>query len=126
MSLLAFPRILSLWTLPNTLLGLVLAKLGGAGYVKRYEGAWLFTPGRFGPWRWWVAQGWVGVTFGEVVIITSLYSSLLRHELAHVRQYRAWGPLFLPAYGLASLWAWATGRHYYRDNAFEKAAREAE
>ena len=44
------------------------------------------------------------------------------HELVHVQQYERWGPLFLPAYLLASVWAHLAGRHYYRDNAFEAEA----
>ncbi len=48
------------------------------------------------------------------------------HERAHVRQYEVWGIFFLPAYALASLWAWARGGHYYRENWFERMAeREA-
>jgi hypothetical protein len=48
------------------------------------------------------------------------------HERAHVRQCERWGPFFLPAYGLASLWAWVRGGHYYLDNAFEVDAERAE
>jgi hypothetical protein len=48
------------------------------------------------------------------------------HERVHVRQYERWGPLFLPAYALGSVLALARGRHYYRDNPFEREARSAE
>ncbi len=44
------------------------------------------------------------------------------HERVHVRQYSLWGPLFVPAYALASLVLWIAGRDWYRDNPFEKAA----
>lgn len=44
------------------------------------------------------------------------------HELAHVRQAELWGPAFLPAYFLASLWAWLRGGHFYFDNWFEQDA----
>jgi hypothetical protein len=51
------------------------------------------------------------------------YLSMYRaHERAHVRQCEVWGIFFLPAYALASLWAWARGGHYYRDNWFEVSA----
>jgi len=44
------------------------------------------------------------------------------HEQVHVRQYECWGPLFLPAYLIASLLAWSRGERPYRDNYFERQA----
>jgi hypothetical protein len=44
------------------------------------------------------------------------------HERVHVRQVERWGPLFLPAYGLFSLVAYARGKDAYRDNPFEREA----
>ena len=44
------------------------------------------------------------------------------HERVHVRQYERWGPLFLPAYGLASLLAARRGQHAYYGNRFEREA----
>ena len=44
------------------------------------------------------------------------------HERVHVRQYAVWGPFFLPAYGLSSLWQRLRGRDPYRDNYFERQA----
>ena len=44
------------------------------------------------------------------------------HERVHVRQCERWGPLFLPAYGLASLLAWWRGHDAYRENRFEREA----
>jgi hypothetical protein len=52
--------------------------------------------------------------------------TILRHELEHVRQWRAFGPLFLPLYGLASIRAILAGGDRYRDNVFEVAARARE
>jgi hypothetical protein len=68
------------------------------------------------------------MTLGHVILGVdgSALDANRRHELAHVRQCERWGPFFLPAYGLASLWAWARGGHYYRDNAFEVDAERAE
>ena len=51
---------------------------------------------------------------------------LVRHERAHVVQTLVLGPLFLPLYGLASLWSFVRGRHPYLDNVFERQARAAE
>jgi hypothetical protein len=44
------------------------------------------------------------------------------HECGHVRQAEIWGIAFVPAYLLASVWAFLRGRHYYTDNWFEKDA----
>ena len=44
------------------------------------------------------------------------------HERVHVRQCERWGPLFIPAYLLASAYQRARGRHAYRDNPFEREA----
>ena len=41
-------------------------------------------------------------------------------------QCQRWGPIFIPAYLLASLAAWLSGGHYYLDNAFERQARAIE
>ena len=46
------------------------------------------------------------------------------HELEHVRQAEKWGLIFIPAYLLASAWAFLRGRHYYTDNWFEKDANK--
>ena len=49
----------------------------------------------------------------------------LAHEMAHVRQWRRHGAFFPLLYLRASLQAWRGGKHWYFDNAFERAA-EAE
>jgi hypothetical protein len=46
------------------------------------------------------------------------------HERVHVRQAERWGPLFIPAYLAAGLWAGLRGGNPYRDNPFEIEARE--
>jgi hypothetical protein len=70
--------------------------------------------------------GWrySAITFGHVVLSAGPASrALMAHELVHVRQYERLGPLFLPAYLLASAWAWLKGGRAYADNAFERRAR---
>ncbi|UNK50162.1 hypothetical protein MNR01_03735 [Lysobacter sp. S4-A87] len=103
----------ALWTLPNTLLGLTLGLAGMAFgahlHWRRRELALVFH-------RWpWGPGG--AVTFGNVILHTgdSLDSPcvtyahraghgdepaivLADHERAHVYQYLALGPLFLPLY----------------------------
>ena len=67
------------------------------------------------------------ITFGHVVLcVDDIDDETLRHEMVHVRQYERWGPLFVPAYLIASLVARSRGRHAYRDNRFEVAARVTE
>lgn len=106
----------ALWTLPNTLLGLVLGAVGlafGAHvHWRRRELALVFH-------RWpWGPGG--AITFGNVILHTGdeldspcmTYAhragmrdepaiTLADHERAHVYQYLALGPLFLPLYLLS-------------------------
>ena len=119
-----------IWALPNTILGLVLTMAalctGGRatvvkGVVESHGGAVALMLRRLVLIR----GGASAMTLGHVVVGRDP-ASLERtraHERVHVRQYEAWGPFFLPAYLAASLIAAARGRHYYRDNHFERAAR---
>ncbi|HVM35745.1 MAG TPA: hypothetical protein VM784_10410 [Actinomycetota bacterium] len=108
-----------IWAAPMSALGLWLAPFFRRRSVVRgillCEGAgW---PRRLG-WRY------RAITFGHVVLaVDELDEETLRHELAHVRQCERWGPLFIPMYLGASVAAVAAGRHPYRDNTFEVAAR---
>jgi hypothetical protein len=66
------------------------------------------------------------ITLGHVVLARNA-ADLARsrqHELVHVRQYERWGPFFPPLYLLASLAALWRGGHPYRDNCFERQARQ--
>lgn len=121
---------LYLWSLPTTLVGLLFLPLavvtGGGVQVERgvievYGGvvAWLLRRCTLLP------GGAMALTLGHVVLGLSPAALAVSrpHERIHVRQCERWGPFFLPAYGLASLWAWSRGRHVYRDNAFERQAR---
>lgn len=108
-----------LWALPWSLVGGLLAPFFRRRYVVRgvllAEGA-----------RWPRRLGWRyrAITFGHVVLsVDDLDQDMLEHELVHVRQYERWGPLFIPAYLVGSLRALVRGRHHYRDNPFEIAAR---
>lgn len=63
------------------------------------------------------------VTIGRTIVIhedAPLTTRLLRHELAHVAQWRD-APLTFPL-----RYAWQHIRHGYRDNPYEVAARAAE
>ncbi|CAN5508444.1 hypothetical protein BH24ACT26_BH24ACT26_13010 [soil metagenome] len=109
------------WASPASLLGLLLApffaRRSVACGVILCEGA---------TWPRRIGFRHRAMTLGHVVLcIDEADDALLAHELAHVAQYERLGPLFLPAYGLASLAALARGLDAYRDNAFEIAARRA-
>ena len=119
-----------LWAAPNTLLGLPLllaALLCGArcalhcGVIEVHGGILrpLFRSGLC------LGGGISAMTFGHLVIARDRFHLEISraHELVHVRQYERWGPLFIPAYLLASLWAQLRGGNYYRDNYFEREAR---
>jgi hypothetical protein len=75
--------------------------------------------------RWFLGTGSAAaaVTIGRVIVVhptTRLTPRLLRHELAHVRQWRN-NPLVFPL-----SYAWHHFRHGYRQNPYEIEARAAE
>jgi hypothetical protein len=98
------------WALPNTAIGLLIGTamlvLGGRGRVA--SGAIEFSGGLLarlmaaqpGPMRF------CAITFGHVIIgLDECELDRVRaHEHVHVRQCERWGPFFLPAYLLSSLW----------------------
>ena len=67
------------------------------------------------------------ITLGHVVIACNAeqQAALRAHERVHVAQYGIWGPFFLVAYPLESLFQLLRGRKPYLDNRFEIAARAA-
>ncbi len=121
-----------LWAAPTTLAGLpfaLLAKPTGGG-VRRIDGV-LEVHG--GAAEWFLRRvtplvmggpGASAMTLGHVVIGRDQAALDLSrdHERVHVRQTERWGPLFLPAYAAASLWAKLRGRDAYHDNPFEREA----
>jgi hypothetical protein len=118
-----------LWALPNTLIGLVFVPFVVAtkGHVRVVNGV-LELHGRLPACllRHCVPLhgGALAITFGHVVLARDANAMSLtrRHERVHVRQCELWGPAFLPAYLLASVWAALTGRGAYAGNRFERQA----
>ena len=112
------------WALPTTLVGVVafVLTLASGGRGRVFDGC-LEIDGGFATWLL-RRLGAAAMTLGHVVLaVDTLAHDLSRaHERVHVRQVERWGPLFLPAYGLASLLAWRRGWHYYYDNRFEREA----
>jgi hypothetical protein len=79
--------------------------------------------------KWFVThlplgQFTLAITLGHTVLGQSDASLDISrdHEMVHVRQFERWGPLMGPAYLLASLVLWTSGRRPYRDNPFEREA----
>ena len=118
-----------LWTLPTTLFGLWLLPLalltgGGArvvdGVIEIHGGIvrWLLRYCTLLP------GGASAMTLGHVVLGRDplILDATRAHERIHVRQAERWGPLFIPAYLLASLIALLRGRRAYLDNPFEREA----
>lgn len=118
-----------LWAAPNSALGLLLAAPGrlAGGTWSRERGvlevqgpllAWILRRAMF------VRGGVAAMAIGHVVLGCNdeCLDRCREHERVHVRQYERWGPLFLPVYLGASLWAWLRGGHYYRDNFLEREA----
>ena len=121
-----------LWASPATLVGLVLAfALMRRGRVALVDGVIeAHSPflGRALRRLTPLAGGAAALTLGHVVIGRSAEAlDMTRaHERVHVKQYELWGPLFVPAYFAAGLYALARGRHPYLDNPFELEARLAD
>jgi len=122
-------RVLALlWALPTTVIGLLPAAvaLATGGRVARRDGVlevrggWLSGAIRSLP----LLRSGGAVTLGHVVLATSraALAATRAHERVHVAQCERWGPLFLPAYALSSLWAALRGRDPYRANRFEREA----
>ncbi len=126
-----YQPLLYLWASPASLLGLIPAMVaiaqGGSarcvGGVLEVHGGIVTAFLRRGlPWGGPAAA----MTLGHVV--WGRDPECLRvsreHERVHVRQYERWGPLFIPAYLLASLIVHWQGRDAYLDNPFEREAYE--
>lgn len=126
--------LLYLWAFPTSLPGLLatVLTLATGGHIRRVvhppSGGTMVLETWGGFARWFLGHTFVGaqaMTLGHVILgrDSQCLEACRDHEMVHVRQTERWGPLFLPAYLLASLWAHLKGRHYYRDNPFEIAAR---
>ena len=121
------------WAFPTTFLGIIflaLALLTGGraknvGGVLEAHGGMIATLLNRGP----LARTRIAaVTLGHVILASSqsVLEESRTHERTHVRQCERWGPLFLPAYAVESVWAALRGRDPYRDNRFEREALSGE
>lgn len=83
-------------------------------------------------WPWLRGVGrlalndWLAITIGRHVFAwRTMTGGELAHELEHVRQWQVHGWRFPLAYLAASMRARRRSGHWYRDNDYEVAAREA-
>jgi hypothetical protein len=117
-----------IWALPATAVGLLFLPLTiFRGGIRISQGAlelWSTAIDRLLRDHTLLPRGAMAITLGHVIIgrNETALDRCRAHEQVHVRQYERWGPLFLPAYVLASLWAWLGGGDVYRDNPFEREA----
>lgn len=116
-----------LWAAPTTAVGLLLGALAllTGGRARRRQGA-LEIHGGAAAWLLRVTPARAtAMTVGHIILgrHAAGLDRCRAHEQVHVRQAERWGPLFIPAYFGASLWALLAGRHAYRDNWFEIDAR---
>ena len=120
---------LYLWAFPGSLIGLFLAPLaliGGGGFqivdgVLEAHGGWIASLLKR---PFWISGPIAAITFGHVVLGCDppTLQRTRRHERVHVRQYERWGPMFIPAYVLASVWIGCRSGNAYLDNPFEVEA----
>ena len=110
-----------LWSLPNTILGVILFFCLGGWPVGFCHGV-LWWKARWGFWKWW-SKKYAGITFGHTILVASHIKLpvgiVVAHELIHVKQYEQWGACYLPAYLLASINAVCKGYSFYYGNVFE-------
>jgi hypothetical protein len=124
-----FRLLLYLWVGPGSLVGLFAALIavcrGGRGQIV--DGVLEISGGGVTRLlsRFSVLPGEISaITLGHVVIGATKFDldRTRIHERVHVRQYERWGPLFIPAYLLASVWVRLRGGHPYLENPFEVEA----
>lgn len=126
-----YQPLLYLWASPTTLFGLLPLPLVlfAGGSVRWVEGVVEIEGGvvtrilRHGM-PWVGSGGAAAMTLGHVVWGCDRHclDRSRRHEHVHVRQYERWGPLFVPAYFMASYIAYRRGLNPYFDNVFEREA----
>jgi hypothetical protein len=119
------------WAAPSSVVGLLFLfpTLGTGGAAQVVDGVLELSGGAAEWWLrrvvgLWLRGGASAMTLGHVVLGRDgrALQTTRAHERVHVRQCECWGPIFIPAYLLASLWMWLRGREPYRDNPFEREA----
>ena len=121
-----FKILVIFWAAPTSLVGfLVLAMVCRGARIRWVDGALeVWGPAICGMFQRFSPIKAEAMVLGHFVFGTSseMLAAVRRHERIHVRQVECWGPLFLPAYLIASAVVWMRGLNFYRDNPFEKQA----
>jgi hypothetical protein len=107
------------WTLPNTVLGIVLGLL--TFQIPRLRDGLLLFDQHARGLTWLMPRlGRPAMTIGFVILSSQpVEGKLLAHERHHVRQYMTWGPLFIPVYFALAI------PFGYRRHPMERAAERA-
>ncbi len=119
-----------LWAAPISLVALLVAiplSLGRATLRYRLGAIDCSGPSVARALTWLPTRGRVdAITIGHVVFSRDEQTAKTwcEHERIHVGQYERWGIFFPLAYVIASIAAWARGKCPYRDNTFEREARQ--
>jgi hypothetical protein len=107
------------WTLPNTVLGLVLGLLTFQ-VPRAHGGAIVFDRTPRGLTRLLGTMHRTAMTVGFVIVAAvPIEGRLQLHERHHIRQYMMWGPFFIPVYLVLAI------PFGYRRHPMERAARRA-
>ena len=118
-----------LWALPTTLVGVLFIPAALMGGSAQWKDGVLELYG--GGVQWFLRHctllkgGAAAMTLGHIVLglDRQTLERTRTHERVHVRQCERWGPFFIPAYLICSLYVLLKGKNAYLDNPFEVAAR---
>ena len=114
------------WRWPNDALGRLAGALVPDAAARRIGGATVFEDPRYDRLFRIVPRHPTAMTFGSTVVARRpLDDALVVHELAHVEQYRRFGPLYLPLYLAGAAWGLLRYRDSYNGNPFEARAMAA-
>jgi hypothetical protein len=106
----------TLWSLPDSLIGLLFAAASLA-IPRPRAGLLVARTDRGLAHLFLTRRGFGAITFGRVVVSAApLTPRLLMHEAHHTRQYEVLGPWFIPVY------LWLQARHGYAANPIEQEA----
>ncbi|GIW93067.1 MAG: hypothetical protein KatS3mg110_1108 [Pirellulaceae bacterium] len=116
------------WTLPYTLLGIVLGLivLATGGRARWGQRAIEFSGGAVRCFFRCLPRGRFiqAMTLGHTILAVDepAMNATRQHEWVHVAQFERWGLFMGPAYLLVALWLWLQGKDPYWDNPFEREA----
>lgn len=114
-----------IWSLPTELVGLLLLPFYTPKSAYFREGCLIIRNDRMVGYTNTIGQTWGRVVFIKTTTDPSYFETIWTHEHTHTKQCDALGPLWMLAYGLASLISLLQGTGGYEGNYFERRARAA-